>query len=77
MARPIQPQQRAAARYLSGSLLVARRDLKKIQPKGPRRGQKRMRKGAAELIFSWILFVRTEIPCLPGTAQSKKQGARN
>jgi hypothetical protein len=23
-----------------------------------------MRKGAAELICSWVLFVRTEIPCL-------------
>jgi hypothetical protein len=42
----------------------ARRDSKKIQPKGPRRGQKRRRKSAAELIFSWVLFVRTEIPCL-------------
>jgi hypothetical protein len=33
---------------------AARRDSKKIQPKGPRRGQKRMRKGAAELIFFWV-----------------------
>jgi hypothetical protein len=43
---------------------AARRDSKKIQPKGPRHGQKRMRKGVAELICSWVLFVRTEIPCL-------------
>jgi hypothetical protein len=43
---------------------AARRDSKKIQPRGPRRDQKRMRGSAAELIFSWVLFVRTEIPCL-------------
>jgi hypothetical protein len=30
---------------------AARRDSKKIQPKGPRRGQKGMRKSAAKLIF--------------------------
>ena len=43
---------------------AARRDSKKIQPEGSRRGQKMMRKSAVELIFSWVLFVRTEIPCL-------------
>jgi hypothetical protein len=26
--------------------------------------KKKMRKGAAEPIFSWVLFVRTETPCL-------------
>jgi hypothetical protein len=55
--------------------LAARRDSKKIQPKGPRRGQKRMRKSAAELIFFWVMFVRTEIPCLQpkGYAQLRSQ----
>jgi mRNA-degrading endonuclease RelE of RelBE toxin-antitoxin system len=43
---------------------AARRDLKKIQPKGSRRSQKRIQKSAAELIFSWVLFVRKETPCL-------------
>jgi hypothetical protein len=43
---------------------AARHNPKKIQPKGPRRGKKKMRKSAAELIFSWVMFVRTEIPCL-------------
>jgi hypothetical protein len=45
---------------------AARRDSKKTQPKGPRRGQKKHTEGRRVLqsFFGGVLFVRKEIPGL-------------